>query len=95
MRAAASRAHRNGTGDVDRPQAREHRLVDGVERAVATGDAGVVDEHVEPAEVPIDLAEHLQHRRLVAHVGAHRKRIASPVSRISVASSSAALDDAV
>ena len=63
------------TGEVDRPQTFES--IDGVavERAVAAGDAGVVDQHVETTEAVVDLGEHRQHRLLVADVGPDRERI--------------------
>ncbi len=61
------------TGDVHGPQPLEHVGVDGVDRAVPTGDAGVVDEDVDAAEPTVDGLEHPHHLALVAHVGLHRK----------------------
>ena len=62
-------------GDVDGPQAGEHRGVDHVDGAVAAGDAGVVDEPVEPPEPLVDRGEHRHDRCLVGHVGSlHQHR---------------------
>ena len=61
--------------EVDRPQSLECFDRVGVERAVAAGDARIVDQHVEPATPLVDLGEHRQYGRLVADVALHCERV--------------------
>ncbi len=35
------------------------------------GDAGVVDQRIEPAQFRLDIGEDLSHRRLIRHIGHH------------------------
>ena len=58
-----------------------------VEPAVAAGDAGVVDQHVEPAEALVDRCEHRDHLGLVAHVGAMHETSRDQLADASAATS--------